>query len=831
MSLTSATGSVAAPRNLNSPQPASITSSETAQTRTDTAPARTSHPSQATSDAQAPRPAVLGNSSTAAGISVSIDSLNPTVLTQEGTLTVSGTIRNDQSAPLTNPQLVLSVGQHTPISVEALTHQLSESLLPRDAVAETPLGRDLGAGESADFSFTVPVAQLPFHDTDNWGPRVLSVSATSQEASGEDRTITVWDPGLEVSPLHMSVATAWTSENFGATSNEMSALTQIAQLTGSTLAIDPSVIPLGPDSSTARDKENTSSTSNESESASSDTDAQSSHTRNSSGGTAGESQTKSTDNSSAQGTNPTRENKGNARTEQANRELMFSLWSQAREFIALPSADADLGALAIRHDTPLLTKARQSIDNFPATPTQAGWTYTTQATSTSSNGQLNPLSPRNESSPETTGSSPSSNGTSHSQSGTSTSVATPQDPRSTAAPTIHTQVVWHSRESFGTQSLSAFADSVNIAPLGTLTPEEELDFTPTARVNVNANSGATIVSEDPQPSTTVLSQHQAIADVLGWDTSTTADQLDAVQALRAFSAITLRERPNASRTIFAAVPRTTPISARLTERLSALLGSRWVQGISFSEVTQSEPTDIARQNVTEVSLPEDTVAAMDALNQASTTLAPLVRASSNPKAVEGEIDGSLLPALSASINPSEQKARAQKVVDHVGSLMTKIQVESSGSVNLINKSAAFPVRLRNSFDWDMTVSVTLIPSDPRLRAETARDQILPAGSVTTVDVPVNAIGSGDIEVRYVVTTPDGTVLDNSSSVLVRLRAGWEDAFTAGAASLIGVLFIWGLIRSIRKRANRNAIEAAEISDSSEPSEVDAVSTPTDEESL
>ena len=120
-------------------------------------------------------------------------------------------------------------------------------------------------------------------------------------------------------------------------------------------------------------------------------------------------------------------------------------------------------------------------------------------------------------------------------------------------------------------------------------------------------------------------------------------------------------------------------------------------------------------------------------------------------------------------------------------------------MNLINKSADFPIRVRNDLAWDVNVTVTINPSDPRLKVRQSAITTIPAQTVTAVNVPVNAIGSGDIEVTYQINTADGTLLTISDDVLVRMRAGWEDAFTITVAIAFGLLFVIGLVRSVRKR--------------------------------
>ena len=48
-------------------------------------------------------------------------------------------------------------------------------------------------------------------DADEWGPRVTTVTATSGEYSGKDRSIIVWDSGAQVSASRVSAVIPWTS--------------------------------------------------------------------------------------------------------------------------------------------------------------------------------------------------------------------------------------------------------------------------------------------------------------------------------------------------------------------------------------------------------------------------------------------------------------------------------------------------------------------------------------------------------------------------------------------------------------------------------------------
>ena len=64
---------------------------------------------------------------------------------------------------------------------------------------------------------------------------------------------------------------------------------------------------------------------------------------------------------------------------------------------------------------------------------------------------------------------------------------------------------------------------------------------------------------------------------------------------------------------------------------------------------------------------------------------------------------------------------------------------------------------------------------------------------------IGTIGSGNIDVTYIVATQRGTILDSSQSVMVRLRAQWEDIGTWSIAGLVAVAFCVGLIRNVRSQ--------------------------------
>jgi len=763
----------------------------------------------ATSAVGQSRPAVMGTLPTDSGLSVSIDSLSPRIITSESEVVISGTIRNDSPTTLASVALEVFVANETPISVSALTTQLSDDEPDATHAASTTL-TDVARGTTTSFEIRIPTSSLPLSDSEEWGPRVATVAASSGNFSGKDRTILVWDSGAQVAASRVSTVVPWTSANAANNQAERSAILTLAGTSGVTLAVDPLLIPRGPQPTTAPSPTPSPSADGGQSGAQSDQGEQS--------GAASPSPTPSPVPTPA----PTATDPSQRARDLQSEAFVAALLSNATEIIALPEGDADLGALSLSGNSGFWDRASRSMADFPDTLRKAGWVAPANSAATPSPSASATPSPSGTSSPSGTPDATPTPSASVSAPGQSATTTSSPD----SGPSILRNVAWPADTTFGTSFLSGFSSSnqITIAPLGALTPAEDVPFTSYARVNVDPATGET--STDGTGART-LAQQSDIAAILSWNASG-GDELDAEQALTAITAIITRERPASSRTIFAAAQRGTVINERLTNRTKALFSPRWVSAISFSEIAASEPTDVDRQTVGAGVLEADTETAISAMSSSLTRLTPLANATDDPNAVYESVTPQILPALSAQLTPSEQLGAATAMTSQITGMLSSVTVEPSSAVNLINKSANFPVLVRNNLPWPVRVDVTLVPDDPRLRATPAHSQTLAAQGATTVEVPVGAIGSGDIEVTYKVTTPDGVILDDSQTVTVRMRAGWEDAITAVIASLFGLLFLAGITRSLRKRAARKAQAAS--GDAEAPSgDADTTDTTTESE--
>ena len=724
------------------------------------------------------RPEVLGEAPQALGVDVRINRLEPRVITAQNNVQVSGVVRNLTDKPIQNPSLDAYVQTYSPLTASDLSAYLTGKSYQGRRVHAGTLEATIQPGAEQTFHMTIPFEDLPFTSDFEWGPRGITVVVEGDENRGSDRSILIWDSAYSLERTRVNVLLPWTSSTPRVTSDSYSILSA-ASMSGVTFATDSQTLV---DELTVPEDRASSSAS-------------------SSSPTPSASSSEASASASATSASPSPSSSATPRSEaeitaDRNTRVAFlqTFFERTRELVALPSNDADL-TLATTLDNDTIMK--YLVDSRAQVPTTLA---KTQA--------LLPSSSRSSASASASASASSSVSPSEASQSPSPSPSTEASPTqsSTAAPKLIDNVSWTTSGSWGKQSLNGQLGSTFIAPPGELAPESEQNFTSMAKVQLSAD-GQTITNNDDHSgeSYTALSSLSPMTDLLSWDAQSLDDELDTQQFLTAMTAMITRERPSLSRTLFVPLQRSSSLDETRLERVRAILDNRWVEGISFSDLVNSEATDIERTAVQDSPFSDSLRSEMSALGGAYAATLPLAGATENVDAARLRVDTTVSSALRADLGDQ----RSETIVSSIQSLNTfssSVSVESSNAVNLINKSANFPVRVRNSLPWPVNVEVTLLPGDPRLRVTSTSTATIPANSSSTVEVPVTAIGSGDIRVTYKVSTPSGTILDDSQKVLVRMRAGWEDAATVVMAVLVGLAFVGGIIRTVRRRFNASTTE-------------------------
>ena len=724
------------------------------------------------------RPEVLGEAPQALGVDVRINRLEPRVITAQNNVQVSGVVRNLTDKPIQNPSLDAYVQTYSPLTASDLSAYLTGKSYQGRRVHAGTLEATIQPGAEQTFHMTIPFEDLPFTSDFEWGPRGITVVVEGDENRGSDRSILIWDSAYSLERTRVNVLLPWTSSTPRVTSDSYSILSA-ASMSGVTFATDSQTLV---DELTVPEDRASSSAS-------------------SSSPTPSASSSEASASASATSAAPSPSSSATPRSEaeitaDRNTRVAFlqTFFERTRELVALPSNDADL-TLATTLDNDTIMK--YLVDSRAQVPTTLA---KTQA--------LLPSSSRSSASASASASASSSASPSEASQSPSPSPSTEASPTpsSTAVPKLIDNVSWTTSGSWGKQSLNGQLGSTFIAPPGELAPESEQNFTSMAKVQLSAD-GQTITNNDDHSgeSYTALSSLSPMTDLLSWDAQSLDDELDTQQFLTAMTAMITRERPSLSRTLFVPLQRSSSLDETRLERVRAILDNRWVEGISFSDLMNSEATDIERTAVQDSPFSDSLRSEMSALGGAYAATLPLAGATENVDAARLRVDTTVSSALRADLGDQ----RSETIVSSIQSLNTfssSVSVESSNAVNLINKSANFPVRVRNSLPWPVNVEVTLLPGDPRLRVTSTSTATIPANSSSTVEVPVTAIGSGDIRVTYKVSTPSGTILDDSQKVLVRMRAGWEDAATVVMAVLVGLAFVGGIIRTVRRRFKASTTE-------------------------
>ena len=331
--------------------------------------------------------------------------------------------------------------------------------------------------------------------------------------------------------------------------------------------------------------------------------------------------------------------------------------------------------------------------------------------------------------------------------------------------------------------------------------------TPSARFLVDARTGATIVDSDQgtadsQETVTVLDSWGAAAEALSSRARSEYGDLSARQRVRALTAISAaQDVGDLSVWINVAAPE---LGKNPSERIAELLENPWVNPLSLQDMLESPLSTIARQPIGESTSPSaaEVAGILDPLNQELVATEDVLLA-----AVDGKrpTPVQLLPVLAATasdLTTQQRQVRVDSALDILSSFTRTIDVIPSGPVNVVGRNAPFPITIRNSGPYALQILVGLEAGDPRLSAKDWVPTVVPSGGSVTVQVPVQAVGTGQVEVTAVAMTEGGTTLDASEPIAVRVRADWEGPGLWIVAGLLSAALVAGVIRTIRKGKRR-----------------------------
>lgn len=718
--------------------------------------------------------------SAADGLTVEVDKINPEVISPGSDITVEGTITNTSTETLSGFDMRVSLQSRSQSSVELLKDWLVFDDSSYSYVAHTEqLNHSLAAGASMRFSLNIRASQLPSAAGNNWGARGMEVTVTSGELVSSDRAIAVWSPNTQVQPTKITAVIPLTASAMqmrellalqsGAafTPSQSDGFSPNACITGdkvdlklattqmrtrtieilnaansqTIVAVDPYLLSaLGATAAAVNQKTADATPSATASPTASAPATASANTENSTPSAT----TSATPSASATPT-PTQSSTQNAKAVEAqqvaalNQALAGAL--KRGGIIALPPMDADLVALS--HVSTGASQIREAINQSKAMVGKEQLLSGARA---------------------------------------DVAISSSLELDQTYLDAVKGQV------------------STVISPPDALYPAGDLDYIPDSTAFLNNQR---VLIPDQTLSESVSGMLTTYEGFLG-----NLTDFDARQLARGTTAVITRQRPDQVRHVLLLVERDSASNMDvkdLNDRLSAINNS-WSTPAPLTELEQlastkaSDGTEIEREP-----LPVSSTDPYRINEQELATASKTVSTTQNMVSIYNEpakIAGSTLRLTEVATSSAWRQGKFMVVIDDVGCrnkiIGNMLRTLPSSTINLIDSSAHLPVRVSNDTSQPAKVTIHLRPSRSLLRSKGDTTAVIPANSQTTVMVPVNAVGSGDIDVKVSMKNALGQPVGSSSTVHMRVRANWESWFTWGLGSVFSVLMVAGIVRTVHR---------------------------------
>ncbi|WP_146898657.1 DUF6049 family protein [Cellulomonas aerilata] len=342
-----------------------------------------------------------------------------------------------------------------------------------------------------------------------------------------------------------------------------------------------------------------------------------------------------------------------------------------------------------------------------------------------------------------------------------------------------------------TVALASSTGAASVVVGGDGLAPDGLTYTPTGRATVTTPDGpvAALVADD------------VLSDQLDSPRDTTPAA--AAQRVLAETAVVTMERPTEQRHLLVTADRGwAPDPAVAAAQLTALEAAPWVDLAPLSALLGAPDPEVDRDVLPERRVDEGEIAAsaLQELLRARAQLAVFSSVVADPSGLVDGTDDAVLAATSVAwrSDPEQRRTVVRAVVDDLTARRSGVSIVLGSSLNLISQSGRFPVGLRNDLTQDATIQVAVAPTRSRLVVEGTETVTVPAGSETQARIPFRAVGSGDVVVEVTLLTPEGVPLAAPQRFTVRVHADWENVGTAVVAGLLGVAFVVGIVRTIRR---------------------------------
>lgn len=383
-------------------------------------------------------------------------------------------------------------------------------------------------------------------------------------------------------------------------------------------------------------------------------------------------------------------------------------------------------------------------------------------------------------------------------------------------------IAWPAGGRINTVTASRLAGNGRTAVIlaaSTQPPEAALSTTPTGRGTVDTKGGSL---------DSLLYDDQLSALFASSGTSAGAQ---ATQTFLAELAAITRESGTV-RHLLAVAPRSwQPEPAGVQTLLAALRKAPWVSLRGINELRSTEPT-VERTGVRygtrakNAELPIGHVSYMLALHRGLTTFAPALdvddpettpedkKLQKQGQAVVQADRESIASMLSVAWRGDRQQlvATRSRVGDGVNDLVDGVQLRGGGGT-LTGKSASLPLYVDNRTPYPVKVRLQLKPGSGQVAfANDLTVTVPPRQLLLPVQVPTRSLANGNVQVEARLLTDEGGEVGNPLVFTVKVRPSWETVGMIVVGSVLGLLFVLGLLRSVRRGRRRTRVHPDNVPD-------------------
>jgi hypothetical protein len=329
----------------------------------------------------------------------------------------------------------------------------------------------------------------------------------------------------------------------------------------------------------------------------------------------------------------------------------------------------------------------------------------------------------------------------------------------------------------------------------------------TAIVNDEQQPSTTGIRDDAHSQTTTTDDGESTIDTLVTDTGLTDQSAEAIASdhpasalseLVAKSAAIQSEAPYRTRELLVPLPRAAA-SAGWEDTIETLTSAPWVAPTGVDDLLDSPSTQRGLLQ-SDSDAPHIRARAVRSLGKTRAEQEDFNSVFTDRDSADIRMDRELLSCTSAAwtlgrnANICAGAAREQST-----KLMDSLHLRKGSSVLLVTgEETTIPVTIVNDSPAEASLKIRMKPATPQLRAQETKTVKVPPAETMRVDVPVEGLANADVPTTIEMVSADDVVLPKHESLLVRVRADWENIGTAVIGLALAAVFVIGLVKTIAR---------------------------------